>query len=277
MFDKEAIQALSKADAINAAVNALDSAINGGDGAAALPEDFRIHDFEGYMPTRRRARGVMTTEALGDFATYTAAHAEAGATVFVDQNAMRATAVLNLGTPEKPGHADNCARYAPPYLAAYGAMLQLNGRPLSQQDAAEFLEDWPGYWSAIHDGEAMSNPGAVIAAVRNITIEALRKAESSVGQLSASNSLIDQIKATSGANKLPTHIYFKCVPYIGFNDRMFVLRLSIHTGEKAPSLKLRIVNREQHLEELGQELAEKVRQAIGDTLPVHLGAYTAAK
>ena len=83
---------------------------------------------------------------------------------------------------------DNSARYAPPYLAAYAAMLQLNGRALSQQDAAEFLEDWPGYWTAFHDGEAMSNPGAVIAAVRNITIEALRKAESSVGQLSAQQS-----------------------------------------------------------------------------------------
>lgn len=277
MFDKEAIQELSQATAINAAVNALDSAINGGDGAAALPENFHIHDLEGFMPNRRRARGVMTTDALGNFATYTTTHAEAGATVFVDQNAMRATAVLNLGTPAEPGHTDNCARYAPPYLAAYAAMLQLNGRALSQQDAAEFLEDWPGYWAAFHDSEAMSNPAAVIAAVRNITIEALRKAESSVGQLSASNSLMDQIKASSGANKLPTHIYFKCVPYLGFAERTFVLRLSIHTGEKAPAIKLRIVNREQHLEELGQELAEKVRQAIDDKLPVHLGSYTVAK
>lgn len=277
MFDKEAIQELSQATAINAAVNALDSAINGGDGAAALPQDFHIHDFEGYMPHRRRARGVMTTEALDDFATYTKEHRDLGATVFVDQNAMRATAVLNLGTPAEPGHADNCARYAPPYLAAYAAMLQLNGRALSQQDAAEFLEDWPGYWAAFHDGEGMTNHAAVVAAVRNITIEALRRAESSVGQLSAQQSTLDQIKATSGANKLPTHIYFKCVPYLGFNERTFVLRLSIHTGEKAPSLKLRIVNREQHLEELGQELAEKVRQAIGDKLPVHLGAYTVAK
>lgn len=276
MFDKEAIQALSKAEAISSAESAIrehKSTL----GNVALPDDFCIHDLEGFMPNRRRARGVMTTEALDDFATYTKEHRDLGATVFVDQNAMRATAVLNLGTPAEPGHADNCARYAPPYLAAYGALLQLNGRPLSQQDAAEFLEDWPGYWTAFHDGEGMTNHAAVVAAVRNITIEALRRAESSVGQLSAQQSTLDQVKASSGTNKLPTHIYFKCVPYLGFNERTFVLRLSIHTGEKAPSLKLRIVNREQHLEELGQELAEKVRQAIGDELPVHLGAYTVAK
>lgn len=276
MFDKEAIQELGKANATEQARDSIHFAISR-HGATALPENLHIHDLEGFMPKRRRARGVMTTEALGDFATYTITHAEGGATVFVDQNAMRATAVLNLGTPAEPGHTDNCARYAPPYLAAYGAMLQLNGRALSQQDAAELLEDWPGYWAAFHDGEAMSNHAAVIAAVRNITIEALRKAESSVGQLSAQQSTLDQIKASSGANKLPTHIYFKCVPYLGFNERTFVLRLSIHTGEKAPSLKLRIVNREQHLEELGRELAEKVRNALDGKLPVHLGAYTVAK
>lgn len=218
MFDKDAIQELSKAKATEQANLAILAAIET-HGTVAIPNDIALHDLESYQATRRRARGIMTTESLADFATYTKAHAEAGATVFVDQQAIRATAVLNLGTPAEPGHADNRANYCPPYLAAYGALLQLNGRPLSQQDAAEFLEDWPGYWSAFHDDEEMTNAGAVIAAVRNITIEALRKAESSVGQLSASNSLIDQIKATSGANKLPTHIYFKCVPYLGFNER----------------------------------------------------------
>ena len=116
---------------------------------------------------------------------------------------------------------------------------------------------------------------ATIAAVRKITIEALRKAEASVSQLSATQSAFEQVKASSGADKLPTHIYFKCVPYLGFDARTYVLRLSIHTGEKAPSLKLRIVNKEQHDEELGNELAAKVRDAFGDAMPVHLGAYTA--
>ena len=29
-----------------------------------------------------------------------------------------------------------------------GNLLQINGHPLSQQDVAEFLEDWPGAWEA---------------------------------------------------------------------------------------------------------------------------------
>lgn len=273
MLDKSAIQELAQAQAITAAANAVNDGLDT-TGAVALPQDFKIHDIESYLPHRRRERGIMTSQALSDFATYTKAHAEPGATVFIDTANMSATAVLNLGTPGAPGHADNRATLTPPKQAAYAAVLQINGRALSQQDAAEFLEDWPGLWTAFHDGEEMP-PVATIAAVRNITIEALRKAEASVSQLSATQSSFEQVKASSGANKLPTHIYFACVPHLGFNQHTYILRLSIHTGEKAPSLKLRIVNKEQHDEELGQELAQKVRDAIGDAAPVHLGTYSA--
>lgn len=274
MFDKEAIQELTKAEATWNANSCIDNAINVNRGALALPDNFGLHDIESYLPNSRRERGTMSTQALPDFAAFAKAHADVGATVFINTKSISATAVLNLGNKEAPGHADHLAAYNPPALAAYAALLQINGRALSQQDIAEFLEDWPGLWEALHDNETMTAP-ATIAAVRNITIEALRKAETSTAQLSATQSTFEQVKASSGANKLPTHIYFKCTPFLGFETRTYVLRLSIHTGEKAPSLKLRIVNKEQHDEELGNELAAKVRDAFGNAMPVHLGSYSA--
>lgn len=273
MLDKDTLAQLSKAEAIAQARTSIEEAPKDCR-PVALPEDFKLHDMEPYLVNRRRARGTMTTQALPDFVAYLKAHAEPGATVFVSPDDITATAVLNLGTPKQPGHTDNRAVYDPPILAAFTAMLAVCDVSLDQQKAAEWLEDWMGMWDAHHDAEKLTPP-ATIAAIRKVTIEALSKAETSAGQLSAEKSTFEQVKATSGANKLPTHIYFKCAPYLGIDERTYILRLGIRTGGKDPVLTLRIVNKEQHAEQIGQELTQKVRDAVGDALPVHLGKYIA--
>jgi uncharacterized protein YfdQ (DUF2303 family) len=271
VFNKEAIQEIMRAAAISQAADALNQVARHEAPVVALPSDFQVHDMERFQGTRRRARGNMETPALSDFAKYVEEHQESGAAVFVNIGAMTATAVLNLGLPHAPGHADNRALYAPPQLAAYKAMGAIGGRASTQQDVAEFLEDWPGHWQAVHESEPMTIP-ATIAAVRNITIEAMKKADATVSQLSSSQSAFEQVKASSGGSKLPTHIHFKCEPFLGFEPRTFVMRLAIRASDKAPAIVLRVVNIEQHMEEMGQELATKVRAIMG-ALPVHLGTY----
>ena len=108
MFNKEAIELLQEGAAIKQASEAILGITDAG--AVALPEHFKLHDLETYMHVRRRARGVMVTHALSDFAIYTKAHTEEGATVFIDADEMSATAVLNLGTAADPGHTDNRAK-----------------------------------------------------------------------------------------------------------------------------------------------------------------------
>ena len=49
----------------------------------------------------------MNTHAEADFAQYTKAYLEAGASVFINEKDMTATAVMNLGTADNPGTADN--------------------------------------------------------------------------------------------------------------------------------------------------------------------------
>ena len=171
MLTKEAIEALSEAQSIGAAAQAVR---NGMGDAVALPNCYTMHDLERFAAVRRRARGKMTTEALADFSAYVQAHAEAGATVFVNGATMAATAVLNLGTPQDPGHADNTAVYAPPKTAAYKALLATaSGAGMPQQKAAEFFEDWLAI-AALEFliGDDPVPPPKAIAAVRAITIEA---------------------------------------------------------------------------------------------------------
>lgn len=274
MFDKEAITALQEGASIDQARSALEFAATTNN-VASLPSDFKLHDLESYLPNRRRARGVMSTSALKDFAAYAKAHAEAGASVFVDANDMTATAVLNLGTPEAPGHTDNRAKLEARKTAAYQALLtHASGRALTQTTAAEFLEDWPELIECFND-EGPIKPPKAIGALRKLTIEAMRKLESSEQSLSASKSAFESVQATS-ADPIPTTIYFKCVPYKDLAERMFVLRLGVQTGGDKPAIVLRIVKAELHAEEMANELADLVRDALGGTMPVLLGAYAKA-
>lgn len=272
MFDKEAIEAINEGTGIYQATNAIASAFDKNKAAIALPEKFNIKDLEPFMPKRRRMRGAMTTHALSDFADYVVKHAEEGATVFVDADEMSATAVLNLGTPSSPGHTDNRAIIKLKRTAAYTALkAHANGSPLSQTKASEFLEDWPGYIKCFNDQGEISAPKA-IAALRKLTIESMKKLESSEQQLSASKSAFESVQATS-SDPIPTTIYFDCEPYFGLESRQFVLRLGVLTGGDKPGINLRIVKQEQHDEEMANEFADQARDALSSSHPVLIGTY----
>ena len=245
-------------------------------GATALHEDYKVHDLEHLLPCRRRARGTMSTAYVAPFAQYATAYAEPGAAVFVDAEHMAATAVLDLGTKETPGHTDNRAKLQLTKTAPYAMLLTINGRAQSQQALAEFLEDWGSVASLIFfAGDDEVTPGKALAAIRRITIENLRKVESEEQQLSANRTAFESVKASS-QEPIPTTIYYTCKPFADLEERTFVLRLSILTGEKAPSLVLRIQNLEAHVEAMGAELAALVQEAISGAMPVLLGSYSKA-
>lgn len=266
MIDKEAIEALQLSQAIQAANDCIPSP-----GVAALPENFKLHDLEKHRAIRRRAIGQMNTTAAEDFAAYIDQHAEPGATVFVNPEGMKAVAVLNLGNPDEPGHADNTAVLAPKKTAAFTALLAIaNGHPRSQQDVAEFLEDWPSMVSCYNEEGTITNPKA-IAAVRKVSIEAMRKMESVEKQHAASRSAFESIQASS-TEPLPTLVYFETVPYNGLKSRLFVMRLGVRTGGDKPALTLRVQNMEQHEEDMANELVTIVADTV-KTTPVLLGTY----
>lgn len=274
MFDKDAIKALTEAQSINAAAGAVNDAI-ANSSIVALPSDYATHDLEKYLPNRRRARGKMATSSVQAFAAYVEAHKEEGASVFVSQSPMAATAVLNLGKPTAPGHADNIAELAPKATAAYIALCSIaNGQGKTQRDVAEWLEDWAMFIDAVDsDGQDIQTKHA-ISAVRSITIEAMRKAESKESSLSATRSALEQVTARSDGNPLPAELHVNVEPYVGFLPRMFVVRLGVLTTNDKPSLVLRIAKAELHAEQMAAELAEKVQDALNG-VPALLGNYAA--
>jgi len=267
MIDKPAILALQQADAISRAGEQIACAL--GDarkaedtrGALALPGDMQLHDLEKFLPQRRRVRGTMSTPHAASFAQYVAMHAEEGATVFVDPPKLSATAVLNLGVPQKPGHGDNTAVFAPPKTAAFQAVLAAVAGAMTQMKAAEFLEDWAACLVCRDaEGQEIKTPRAV-AAIRRMTIEAMRKLESEHASLSASTSTFESVQAKS-AEPLPHTIDYTCEPLPGLPQRTFAMRLGVQTGDKAPGILLRVAKMEAHQEAMAEDLAELVTAAL---------------
>ncbi len=273
MIDHTAIEALAKAQAITAANEAAARSAT----LVALPNDFQIHDLEAFQLMRRRQRGTMTTTTLEDFAQYLASYIEPGAAVFIDQPKMAATAVLNLGTTAAPGHADHRAVLQLQQTAAFKALASTaSGRGLTQTEAAEFLEDWAPL-VACSKGEEIIDTIKAVGALRNITIEGLRKVQATESQLSATRSALESVSASSGSgHPLPTEITFITEPYLGLPARRFKLRLSVLTGDK-PQITLRIQNAEQHQQDMAAELATLVRQAVQAQCPVIQGSYVTGK
>lgn len=282
MFDAAAIREIAKGDAIHAANAHLACETTR---SLIVPDDFKVVSYEHAMPLRNRPRGNMKTSAIGDFVAYAVVNAEEGAGVFIDPDSLRAVAVLNLGTPIAPGHADNTATLVLDQTAAYQSLMQhASGNPLSQKSVAEFFEDWQDHMSfKDQDGNSITPPKAV-AAIRKISIEAAKKVESEEQSLSATKSAFESVKATS-TEAIPTHITFSCMPFYGLQGRTFVMRLSVLTGGAAPAFALRIIKFEQHRQDMAAELVsvveervvEVIEQASCGKLSVMIGTYTTGR
>lgn len=271
MFDKDTLTALQEGHAIIQSNTAL-AASKDTKEIVALPKHYDLHDLEAYLPNRRRARGTMTTDALDSFVSFTKAHQEPGATVFVDPCGGAATAVLNLGTPTAPGHADNKAKLALSKTAAFQALLaHANGNGLAQKVVAEFIEDWADNIQCF-DSAGQIKTSLAVAAVRKITIDAMRKIESTEQSLSASKSAFESVTATS-TEPLPTLILFVCQPYKNLLPRTFALRLGVLTGESTPKVNLRISKLEEHNEQMAQELADLIIGKFDSDIKVVMGSY----
>ena len=270
MIDKDAIQEIAKAQAITAANAAIDREQHG---QVALPNDFTLIDMEKYMKHRRRLRGNMATSVVGDFASYTEKNAEEGATIFIDPEKMTACSVLNMGTPEKPGHSDNTATLTPTRTAAYAAMRAFGtGDPLSQKQVAEFLEDWADNIKC-HDADGLIAANKAISAIRKITIESLKKIEAEEKTLSASRSAFESVEAKS-TEKIPVYVEFTCKPYSDFEERTFSMRLGVLTGGQTPMVNLRIVKINEHEEQMANELSNLISDSLSvGSIPALIGKY----
>ena len=252
------IHALISAQGVNEIISKI------GADAVALPENFRIHDLEKFNLNRFRFRGALSTASIDDFTRYSKDLADEGTRCFIDADNMRAVSVLNLGTIDEPGHADNTATLKLKKTAPFSALLSVNGERNSQKSLAEWIDA---------NGDAIQATKAA-AAVRKITIEANQTADFEDNDFSGKRSLMESVEAKT-KDIMPVAFEFKCVPFEGLKERPFKLRLSIITGDR-PVLVLRIIQLEAVQEEMANEFRDLLVEKFKDSkVETFIGTFIA--
>lgn len=240
---------------------------------AALPSNFTIHSLEKYQPNRSRFRGVFATHHLDSFASYHESVCTS-APVYVDPDEMAALAVFDQGTVEAPGHREHRARLNLQPTAPFKSLRKLAEKPeVSQRDLAEWIEDWREYIIAIGSDDQRIEPKALIATVRNITIEALRKSDSSEADFSSSRTALEKIEAKSDSGALPKLIIFTCEPYKDLPPQDFRLRMSIRTGSDKPSFKILRIQEELDTETTAENFVDLLKNCLDVDAQIYQGEF----
>jgi uncharacterized protein YfdQ (DUF2303 family) len=270
MLSKEAIQHIEAQ-----AVAAAGIRVTAQDGADLLlvPDNYKIHNLERYQEFRNRLRGALNTHSVKDFSDYVQKqNLEEGPRGFIDQESMSAIVIFNLGDAAHPaGHGDNTARLTLKPTAAFTAVSGIAGRQLSQQQLAEWLEDWlPNLVAQANSADL--NMLQAINGIRRMTIQATAKRDTNVSDFGASRSAMDEIEAKS-QETLASSFTFTTVPYEGLQPAAIQLRLSVITGKDEPVLKLRWVGEEAQREGFAREFKELLNAEVGGFVPLTLGTY----
>lgn len=237
-----------------------------------LPENFNVSSLEQYMPNRTSYRGNMETNSVPDFFSYCKDYAKEGSKCFVDDS-MIAKTIFDMGTEAAPQHMKHTAKLGLKKMSAYKELLSNVSGQLKQKELSDFIEDMSDF-IAIEStlGATMTNAQAA-SAVKNVTIEQVKKSSSVVGDFDESQEDLHSIGAKN-KDSLPAFIQFTCVPYAGLPERVFIVRVSILTGYEKPIFSLRIVKQEQHVEEMAEEFKAIVVKGLEDTeIKTFIGSF----
>jgi uncharacterized protein YfdQ (DUF2303 family) len=235
-----------------------------------LPKDCSIQSLEALQTYRNRYIATFYTMDMADFSAYVNKHGQAQ--VFIDSKTPIAEAIFDLGTIEQPGHAKHRAKLQLEQTPEYAALVAFERSAHSQQELAEWLEDWQFNITADDGkGEEMEIKKA-IAAVRRVTITAKSKGEHSVGNLSQSKSSLEELDARSGEQSLPAWIRFTCAPYHGLGQYDFNMRVGVRMSNDTIMFKLTGSNFAQQCRAYQEEFMSKVQQVINhDGTAVYIG------
>jgi uncharacterized protein YfdQ (DUF2303 family) len=262
-LSKEAIVHLEKNAVLNA-INLELKAIGTKDPMIALPSDFKLNSLEASMEFRTSYRFQFATKSIKDFGEYCKEFDKEGAKCFVNSDRMNANTRFDLGTEAAPLHQLHTASLQLDKTAAFKALLKINGNPLSQKDAANFVEDWADNMVVMSKlGETMTINQAA-KQLREITIEQVSRLDSVVADFGESMSTFEKIEAKN-QDVIPATIEFTCDPYHGLGNRAFTVRVSILTGGSKPEISLRIIKLEAQEEDMAEEFKEILVETFKDS------------
>lgn len=230
---------------------------------AVLPSEYNVKDLEKYQENRSRFRGSFETRSIPDFIDYIKEHDKDGVRCFVNQEAMSAKTIFDLGTVEKPLHMEHTGNLSLKRTAAFTDLLHHEGNLLSQKELVAFIEDWHSVITPVStDNEEIAIKRA-IDSIRSITVESRSSMESVQEEFSSNMSAAEKIEMKNRDIQINV-LRFKCQPYEGLKVRELELRLSIST-DRGIGMKFRIVGKEAVEEEIATEFKDLIKSELQET------------
>lgn len=266
MMDATTIDKIERLALAAALANRLENGL-----IPAVLHDGKVLSLEHLNAGRARFRGTFNTTSFEGFIEYVGSNGKLDLSRgFIDAKKASATVFLNIGDELAPGHADWRATLELEPAAPYAALLAINGRPMSQREMTDFIEDWSANIAPDYGDGAPANLQRAISAIRDIKIKATSETNSVEKDFGAKRSALEEIEARSDAG-IPPKLIFTTEPYAGFRERNFVLRLSIRTQDK-PALILRIVGKQSAEEDIAQEFVTLLSNDL--TFPLVVGSFS---
>lgn len=276
----DAIKAIQQSVAIEQANKSLPPAA--ANGAIALPADFKLTSLEHLMPHRQHFRGAFSTTDVDEFTSYVKDHTQHGMTCFIDAQDMNATTIFDMVNEDGDAlHNDHRAWIGLKRTPEFQDLFNTDGNSLSQQAMAEYLEDNIDHVTFLtkddENGERETIPRArAINTIRNVTIQANKMAESSVGDFDAEVSVLERTSASGKSGELPSVVRFTLKPYDtdAIGEYTFDCRLSITTGD-AVKMKLSIRSLDRTLNVIARNFADAIRERLDDAeMHLYLGKFS---
>lgn len=248
---------------------------------AVIPKDFNVHSLERYQEFRSRLRASLNTSHIDSFVGYIGAQrADDGDPIFVDPDDVSAKVIFDLGDEQTPGHCDHTAILKLRKTAAFEAYEDLFERigrgGIGQRALAEWVEDWRSCIFAYGEEDSEIDVKRLIATIRRVSIEGIRKADSSEENYSSSRTTLEEITAKSEAGELPEWLEFVTEPYHGLPQQKFRFRISIRTGGDQLSFGAFRIQEGRDAEVIGENFIAELKQHLPEAT-LYQGVFSAGE
>ncbi|WP_010322997.1 DUF2303 family protein [Marinobacterium stanieri] len=242
---------------IESIINAVTAKkIDPSDEFAVVPEGYQVEDLQEFKGAPRRIKTTIELRSAQSFCDYVSRFADEGATVFCDLKGQRFTAVLdyheNADSPAWSGHK---ATYTCPIDSRWKTWTSRNGKPMSQVEFAQFIED--------NLPDIVKPEGADMLTVSR-TLQAKKKVEFNSDQ-NLSNGDIqftynETTNGSAGNIEIPQEFVLGIPVYEGGAKYEVIARLRYRISEGKLSMWYDLVRPERMEEDAFKETANDIQQ-----------------
>jgi uncharacterized protein YfdQ (DUF2303 family) len=247
-------------------------------GAVIVPDGYKLESLERFNPVPSHFKGGFSTTILTEFADYVSKHGNENSAVFIDNEQIKAVAIIDIGSHESPLWGKHRADITLLKTPAYQALLRLNNQTLDQQGFIDFVEDWSEQITFVFDDDFVNGSPPlekVVKSLRKVKVGFNSTKEQEVQNNSSSRSLLESVEIKAGNEPLPIGFVFSTLAYDGIDPVDFNCQLRVTSDEKAVRFKFRVGQ----LDAINERISFEFKEAIFDSLAssniaIHIGKMT---